>query len=321
MKAKFILAMIICTMGINAQHSGNYNASRETPYTNKTVNTIPTSISDEYEMTIKIKGIYNEKATYQRAVFSVLQIGKTADETNKLMDERIQNTIEKLKNFSNEIDVVVDFISFVPSYSFDIQKKIFNPKTYNEKPSGFELKKNIIVRYKNTNDLNKIISICAKEEIYDLAKVDYITTNTEIIRKTLQQKAVEEYKRLLAEYSFIMDTNLTKKQKRLTEAFETIYPMESYKAYSAYSQASINFTPNSQVNEIKKNETQFYDAALLKTHSFVVNPEITEPSIQLFYDLTIRIKLTEDQLPKNTIQVNNKYYLITPTGNIKPLIL
>ena len=64
-----------------------------------------------------------------------------------------------------------------------------------------------------------------------------------------------------------------------------------------------------------------YDAALAKSHTFVVNADIIEPTIQIFYDLTIRIKLREDQLPKNTIIRNNRYYIITATGDIKPLIL
>lgn len=326
MKTKFFLAAIICattSMSVLGQNSGNYNANRSSgsSYRNQNVETIPTSYNDENEMTITIKGIYNEKATYQRAVFSILQIGKTAEETNKLMDERINNTITRLKNLGNEIDVVIDFISFIPSYDYEVQKKIFNPRTYNEKPSGFELKKNLIVKYKNTNDLNKIISICSQEEIYDLAKVDYITTNMDEIRNTLHDKVLLEYKRLLAEYSFIMNVDLSKKKKKIIDASNTIYPMESYKSYTAYSQAAINFSPSSLVNNIKKNNTQFYDGAMLKTHSFVINPEITEPAIQLFYDLTIKIKLNEDHLPKNTIQVNNKYYIITPTGTIKALVL
>lgn len=272
-------------------------------------------------MVIQIKGIYNEKATSQKAVFSVLQVGKTAEEVTNLMDERIENVMKEVKLFSPEIEVVSDMISFIPTYEYEIQKKIFNPKTYNEKPAGFELKKNLIIKYKNTNDLNKIMNICAKQEIYDLAKVDYVTSNLDHIRDVLQLKASEEYKQMLTNYSAIMNTDLFKKEKTLVEGYNTIYPMESYKSYTAYSQAAINFAPDSQVNSIKKNSTQFYDAALAKSHTFVVNADITEPTIQIFYDLTIKIKLKEDQLPKNTIIRNNRYYIITPAGDIKPLAL
>lgn len=330
---KFTLAIaLLLSLEIFAQHSGNANSetakalssgnyNSRNQYQNNQVNTIQTTTGNENEMYIQIKGIYNEKASSQRAVFSVLQIGKTAEETTKLMDERLENVIKQLTAFNAEIEIIIDMISFLPMYDYEIQKKIFNPKTYNEKPSGFELKKNLIIKYKKTNDLNTIMNVCAKQEIYDLAKVDYVTSNLDHIRDVLQTKAAEEYKQMLTNYSAIMNTDLFKKEKSLTEGYNTVYPMESYKDYTAYSQASINFAPESTVNNIRKNNTQFYDASLSKTHTFVVNADITEPTIQIFYDLIIKIKLKEDQLPKNTIIRNNRYYIITANGDVKPLNL
>jgi hypothetical protein len=326
------LLVVLTTTSLVAQHSGNVNSNDlqitssgnynyQNQYQNNQVNTIQTTTGNENEMYISIKGIYNEKATSQRAVFSVLQIGKNAEETTKLMDERLESVVKSITTFNPEIEVIIDMISFVPLYNYEIQKKIFNPKTYNEKPSGFELKKNLIIKFKKTNDLNTIMNICAKQEIYDLAKVDYVTSNLDHIRDVLQVKAAEEYKQMLTNYSAIMNTDLFKKEKSLTEGYNTVYPMESYRSYSAYSQASINFEPESTVNNVRKNNTQFYDAALAKTHTFVVNADITEPTIQIFYDLTIKIKLKEDQLPKNTIIRNNRYYIITANGDVKPLNL
>ena len=335
MKNTILATLLVASSTLMAQHSGNvnsedalrkeasgnYNYQNPNQYHNRDVPTIQTSYSNDNEMVISIKGIYNEKASSQKAVFSVLQVGSTAEEVTNLMDDRINAVMNEMKNFNAEIEVITDMISFVPMYDYEVTKKIFNPKTYNEKPSGFELKKNLIIKFKNTNDLNKIMNICAKQEIYDLAKVDYVTSNLDHIRDVLQLKASEEYKQMLTNYSAIMNTDLFKKEKTLVEGYTTLYPMESYKAYSAYSQAAINFSPESQVNNIRKNTTQFYDAALAKSHTFVVNADITEPTIQIFYDLTIRIKLREDQLPKNTIIRNNRYYIITATGDIKPLVL
>ena len=326
------LLVVLTTTSLVAQHSGNANSESaktlssgnynyQNQYQNNQVNTIQTTTGNENEMYISIKGIYNEKATSQRAVFSVLQIGKTAEETTKLMDERLESVVKSITAFNPEIEVIIDMITFVPLYDYEIQKKIFNPKTYNEKPSGFELKKNLIIKFKKTNDLNTIMNICAKQEIYDLAKVDYVTSNLDHIRDVLQVKAAEEYKQMLTNYSAIMNTDLFKKEKSLTEGYNTVYPMESYRSYSAFSQASINFEPESTVNNVRKNNTQFYDAALAKTHTFLVNADITEPTIQIFYDLTIKIKLKEDQLPKNTIIRNNRYYIITANGDVKPLNL
>lgn len=290
-------------------------------YTINRVNTIQTTSSSQDEMVLTIKGIYNERATAQIATFAVLQLGKTAEEATNLIDERIGNVMKELALFNKEIVVETDMISFVPTYDYAVDKKIFNPKTYNEKPSGFELKKNILIKFRNNNDFDKILSICGKNEIYDIAKVDYVTTNFDQVRSAMQRKALEVFKDQMANYSLIMNTDLNKKEKILQEGFNVTYPMESYRSYQAYSQADANFDPKGEVHNIKKNTTQYYNQALVKDHNFVMNPDITEPTIQAFYDITIRIKLKEDQLPKNTIIRNNRYYIITAAGDIKLLNL
>jgi len=164
-------------------------------------------------MVIVIKGIYNERATAQIATFAVLQLGKTAEEATSLIDERIGNVMRELSAFNKEIVVETDMISFVPTYEYGVDKKIFNPKTYNEKPSGFELKKNILIKFRNNNDFDKILSICGKNEIYDIAKVDYVTTNFDQVRSAMQKKALEVFKDQMANYSMIMSTDLNKKRK------------------------------------------------------------------------------------------------------------
>ena len=79
----------------------------------------------------------------------------------------------------------------------------------------------LIIKFKNTNDLNKIMNFCAKQEIYDLAKVDYVTSNLDHIRDVLQLKASEEYKQMLTNYSAIMNTDLFKKEKTLVMYIRT----------------------------------------------------------------------------------------------------
>lgn len=313
----FILSF---TQFIYSQDSGNANYGNNTYQVNR-VNTIQTTSSNQEEMVLVIKGIYNERATAKIATFSILQLGKTAEETTNLIDERIENVIKELSVYNKEIEVVTDMISFVPTYDYSVEKKIFNPKTYNEKPSGFELKKNLIIKFKNTNDMDKILSICGKNEIYDLAKVDYVTTNFDMMRNQMQKKALEIFKDQMANYSMIMNTDLNKKEKIIQEGFNVTYPMESYRSYQAFSQADANFGVKSVVNNIKKNNTEYYNGAMVKDHNFVFNADIVEPTIQAFYEITIRIKLKEDQLPKNTIIRNNRYYIITAAGDVKPLNL
>lgn len=319
MRTKITAAILVLALwNAHAQDSGNANYGNN-HYTVNQANTILMTGSNANEMTISIKGIYNERATSKIAVFSIMQLGKTAEEATNLMDEKISAVRADIQSSGKEIELVSDMISFVPTYEYDINKKIFNPKTYNEKPSGFELKKNLIIKFKTDTEFNKIIAACAKQEIYDLAKVDYVTTNMDLIRSQLQTRALEEYKKFLGNYSLIMNTDLAKKEKVIQEGYNVVYPMESYRSYQAFSQADASFGRKDVVVNVKKNTTQYYNAVPMKSHSFIINPDLAEPTIQVFYDLTINIKLKEDQLPKNTIQKNNKFYIITAAGDIKAL--
>jgi hypothetical protein len=320
MKTNLTLILILISLINFAQESGNANYQGNS-YSVNQASTHQTTYGNQNEMVITIKGIYNEKATSKLAVFSVLQLGKSAEEATDLIDERILFVKNQLKEFKQEIDIVTDMISFVPVYEFEEEKRIFNPKTYNEKPSGFELRKNLIIKYKDTNDLNQILKICAQQEIYDLAKVDYVSIHHEKIRDEIQAKATEEFKVLLNNYSTIMNVDLTKKEKIIQEGYNIVYPMESYRNYQAYSQASLNLGKGEMVNSVTKNTTQYYNAVLPKPHAFVINADITEPTMQYIYELTVTIRLKEDLLPSNTIQKNNKYFLVTPNGDLKALEL
>lgn len=320
MKTNLTIILILISLINFAQESGNANYQGNS-YSVNQASTHQTTYGNQNEMVITIKGIYNEKATSKLAVFSVLQLGKSAEEATDLIDERILFVKNQLKEFKQEIDIVTDMISFVPVYEFEEEKRIFNPKTYNEKPSGFELRKNLIIKYKDTNDLNQILKICAQQEIYDLAKVDYVSIHHEKIRDEIQAKATEEFKVLLNNYSTIMNVDLTKKEKIIQEGYNIVYPMESYRNYQAYSQASLNLGKGEMVNSVTKNTTQYYNAVLPKPHAFVINADITEPTMQYIYELTVTIRLKEDLLPSNTIQKNNKYFLVTPNGDLKALEL
>jgi hypothetical protein len=66
---------------------------------------------------------------------------------------------------------------------------------------------------------------------------------------------------------------------------------------------------------------------MLKTHTYVINPEVTEPAVQLFYDIAITIDLTKPEppatitpQPKSAAPVEKKQiYMVTQNGDIKQL--
>jgi hypothetical protein len=281
--------------------------------------------SSQEFMTLTIKGIYNEKASSYVATFSVMQVGTSVEEVTQLLDEKVLNIKNGVLKLNKNIDLVVDMISFVPTYEYELTKKKFNKKTYNEKPSGFELKKNIMIQYKSASDLDDIISICAKEEVFDLAKVDYVTKNLDSIKMKLQDRVLLEYQSKLKFYGTIKNVDLFKKEKTINEGFNIIYPVENYKQYAAFSQAQLPYAVNGVVSQIKKNQTQFFDGILAKSHSFVINPDITEPTIQVLYEMSIVIDLREKIIEKPIVpepvpaKESKIIYIVAPNGEVKQL--
>lgn len=317
-----IISMLSITLSAqemgNVNYGGNRYQNQQQPMQNITHD------SGDY-MTISIRGIYNEKPTLYAATFSIVQVGTTLEEIDVLMNGKIDSIKAGIKRIDPAIEVITDMISFVPVYEYEVTKKVFNKKTYNEKPGGYELKKNLIIKYK-TRVLDKIATICAKQEVYDLVKVDYIITNLDSIQARLQAKTMEEYAGKIKFYSQLKGEDLSQKQKVITENYNLVYPVESYAAYTAFSRARLPFTKNSVVNEVVKNETRYYNPVMVKSHTYVINPEIVEPCVQIFYDLSIQIKLKKEDpvvqpAPQQTPVEKKSIYIITHEGDVKQLAI
>jgi len=207
-------------------------------------------------------------------------------------------------------------VSFVPQYEYEVDKKIFS-KTYNEVPVGFELKKNIHIKYSNPNDLNAIVSTLTGSEIYDLVRVDYFSNNLETIKKELMTKARSLMQEKLKTYQALMGQKLDSLDKQVIDGFRAVLPVEMYQSYQAYNSSSLNISKAKAVNTADKSRTQYYQPIFDKEFDFVVNPTIFEPAIQVLYEIRLNINL-EKEKPVNPAK---EYILLTPNGDMKNINL
>ncbi len=292
------------------QVSGNINYQNQVRYPD---NNIELNIPPNSNLTIVVKGLANLTADNYVAIFSVAQVGKTTEEVNNLIDNRINQALNNLKG-KQGLETFVDMISFVPVYEYEVEKKLFSKKTYNEIPKGFELKKNIHIKYKNPNLLNEIIASLSNSEIYDLVRVDYFsdkieTTKIDLINKSklLLQEKIKNYKQILG-------SKIDSTEKKLVDGFRIVYPVEMYKSYQAYSNSDLNLKKSANINQVEKSTTLYYQPIINKEFDFVINSTILEPVIQVFYE--IKLEFNRDK----EIKVSSKeYYIITPNGDIKKI--
>lgn len=312
-KIKLIVLLIFLSNSIIAQVSGNVNYQSQTRYSD---DNIDVNFSGNSDLIISVKGLANVKADNYVAIFNVTQVGKTTSEVNELLNKRINEVLNATSNKTG-VETYVDMVSFVPVYEFEVEKKISSKKTYNEIPVGFELKKNLHVKYKNPNFLNELISICTNAEIYDLVRVDYFSDKLEQTKSELMKKSKTILTEKIANYQGILGVDLNTFEKQIADDYKILYPVEMYKSYQAYSSSSLNLKKSANINQTDKSVTLYYQPIIDKEFDFVFNPTILEPVIQVMYEIKYRVNREKDAKSK----IDKEYILVTPNGDLKPINL
>jgi len=247
------------------------------------------------------------------AMFHIEQKGKILKEVQQNMDKRIADFQKELQELGiKEDEMIIDFLSLVPEYEYDIDKKLFS-RTYNEVPVGFELKKNVHVRFKDNKILDKIIAKAAENEIYDLSKVEYFIKDTDILYQKLRKKAFE----IITKKEKIYDSlniKLSKAEKIADENFHTFFPFDRYRSYEAISKGKTSFSKNSKINDENRTPSAFYEKLDYDKIECIINPTILEPAVQLFFTLKVRYILPQEKDDKII-------YILTPTGELKKVSL
>jgi hypothetical protein len=215
-------------------------------------------------------------------------------------------------------DIYVDMVNFLPRYEYDVSKKIFSKKTFTEVPKGFELQKNIHIRYKQPGILDKIVTAAARQEIFDIVKVDYFVANPQAVYSQLREatfKYLTEIRKVYRESGVSLDSAAVITAENAWVA----YPINRYESYQAFASQSLDLSEKNGavVNAADKPSSRFYNAVPANDYDIVINPEILEPAVQFSFNLAVRFKLPEPKT-KTSTPPTKVFYLITPTGDIKP---
>ena len=267
-----------------------------------------------------INALSNQQADSYVAIFNLVQVGKTADETNTLMNTRINGFVSGLKALGiPDVDIYIDMVNFVPKYEYDVTKKLFSKKNYTETPKGFELQKNVHVRYKKANILDDIVTAAAKNEVFDIVKVDYFVNDPQKVYQELRRKTFEYLKEVEANYRGVLPIDSA--YVITAENAWVAYPPNRYESYQVFCTQNLDVDKSSVViNSAEKTTSRFYNAIAGNDYDIVLNPEILEPAVQFSYSLIVRMTLPERR-PQVQVQVvqRKEFMLLTPTGEVKQL--
>ena len=326
-----VLLLFIISNSLIAQHKGNYNEedfkiSRQNILTSGNANIYNPTVQQQINkvlnssniLSIDLKVLQNVTAATYTAIFNISQIGETAEETNKLVNERIKIVKQKLKTQGIlEKDIIIDVISFVPVYEIEVEKKLFS-KTYTEVPKGFELQQNIHIRFTKTNQFEDILTACAENEIYNLVKVDYFIENIAVVYKNLQTeilKLVEDKK----EYYKALGFNLNNYNVSVADDKYCYFPKDFYRSYQAFNSVSFEAIKKTKgITTAKKQTSYYYQPLTYEDYDLVINPSILEPVTQVGMNVKLQFspKPKEEQKTVTKTELVHKYYVVSPNGTI-----
>ena len=290
--------------------NSDYNNTEERP-TQELPQAFISATNNIVELETKV--LMNVTADEYVAMFHIEQKGKILKDVQENMDKRIADFQKDLADLGiKEENIIIDFLSLVPEYEYDIDKKLFS-RTYNEVPVGFELKKNVHIRFKDNKILDKIIAKAAENEIYDLSKVEYFINNTDEFYQKLRKKAFEILRKKERLYDSA-NIELSKADKIADEAFKTYFPFDRYRSYSAISKGKTSFSKNYKVNDQNRSPSAFYEKLDYDNIECIINPTILEPAVQLVFSLKVRYVLPQEKTDKSI-------YILTPTGELKKVNL
>lgn len=319
---RFALLLLLCTCHFRsaAQVSGNllYDTNNRI-FFQQAEQPVKASVQGNV-LVLEVNAMMNVKADSYLAIFHLNQIGQTAEETDSLMNMRIDGFLDRLKNEKiATANVFVDMLSFVPVFEVEETRKLFS-KTYHEVPAGFEIQKNIHLRFTDPSVLDRIVTAAAKEEIYDLVKVDYYVQHQGARYDTLRTFAQRTMQQKLDHFEKL-GLKVTESHRTGAEQNGAHFPLERYTAYSANSRISLNSRRKGQVvNDIRKPSTLFYNKVPYSSFDLVLHPEITEPPVQFTYNLTLHCQLPPQITPKEAKELV-KYIWINDNGDMKELNL
>lgn len=283
-KLFLILGLLFFVNSVSlAQESGNRNYGMQKRKPLESLGVLTSSVNGKEVYFIEANVLMNVKPDSFVAVFGIVQEGANAAESNAKLDAQIAGFVTDLNKIGvKQTDTFVDFIAQNKIYDYTTSGSVVT-----EKFSGFETKKNINVRYKDRETLEKIINAAAKAAIFDLIEVNYIVGDANAVRARLFDEAVKVIKQKEASYARAFDIKLSA-TNAANEKYDTFYPGELYGVYQAFESGAAYNDYNKTVIKQRKTKTFFYEPLDQKSFDTVINQMGIEPMIQ--FSLYLRMQ-------------------------------
>ena len=232
--------------------------------------------------------LMNARADEYVAVWALFATGETPDATNATMNSTLAQLTASLDALGvAAADRNVDYISQSRIYSFEISNDkadaADNRATATEKLSGFELKKNVSVRFRNLAQLDALNAAAASAGVFDLVKVDYLVKDTAAIRERLQGQTMNIIRQKAARYSTELGVKLGQPVQIVADIPSVYFPISQYESYVAAESENLSVPydrSRDTVLKARKSASAYFEPLDGDGFDAVINPVIVEPVVQ-----------------------------------------
>lgn len=278
--------------------------------------------------TVPIRAISNQQPTEYIAILSVSQFADAADKAERMLTQRCKSFTSDLQRPPIQANqVITDFISLQPVYrpKYGASKKESETPKLGDNLVGFELRQNLHVSYTHAHQLTLILQAAAKNEIYELVKIEYRHKQAASIYEDLRKRSYEYLKTKMANLEQIGVS--TENWEHYVEEQKLMYsPSGAYQTFATQqtipSTAPFDPLKERPIWERLASNSQFYQRQPVETYDIVVNQDLLEPVMQFVYDLKIHFILpptlpkveykNEFIMPANQNNYNNSYVPYRP---------
>jgi uncharacterized protein YggE len=301
-RAFFLLLFVVAPASVcRAQASGNVAYSQSPQGRQQSAGAVQREQAKRAQMdgngtslVVDASVLMNVKADEHIAVFGVMQECAAVPECTQKVDAMIADFTAGLRQLGVAAgDVFVDFTAQNKIYAYDLEKE---RQLAREKLVGFELKKNVSVRYREALLLDRIVVAAARANIFDLIKVDYVVRDTYSVNSRLAEEAARIVREKAARHERLLGVKFQRPPQIFTERPAVYFPVEMYDSYTAAESENLTqpYYDRQQpyvVQSARKSRTFFFNALTADTFDLVIEPVILEPVVQFTYYLKVKYDL------------------------------
>lgn len=233
--------------------------------------------------------LINVRADEYVATFALSQEGQTPAEAGEKMNVSVTAFTEALKGLGvGPRDIFVDYVALTKIYGYDIEGE-----TARETLKGFELKKNVSVRYRDYDLLERMAQAASRLQIYDLVKVDYVVKDIGKVQDRLMDEAARIVRKKVARHEKLLGTKARPQPQVYAERYAIYYPADSYDDYVAAESEQISSATLRQrytIQGARKSRTFYFNGLTGDGFDFVADPALIEPVVQ--FTLYLKVKYT-----------------------------